>query len=167
MASDIGPDDSRSSFEPFILSDAYGERGKVRWMAVVRIICWILVTVLPLRLVVGWMDAVRIIFWILVTVFPLRLVVCAIILLFYYLVCKVCTLFQAPNEQENYANLRGWRRTVIVNVGKFLSRVFLFLLGFYWIKVIDLPADATANSSDEVLSLCSSIRTSPVLFNEL
>ncbi|KAI5082127.1 hypothetical protein GOP47_0001870 [Adiantum capillus-veneris] len=37
--------------------------------------------------------------------------------------------------QESYAQLTGVRRFVIVKLGQFLSRIVLFVLGFYWIKV--------------------------------
>ena len=46
-------------------------------------------------------------------------------------------MFSDPNreeEQENYANMRGWRRAVIVQSGKFLARCMLFVLGFYSIE---------------------------------
>jgi lysophosphatidylcholine acyltransferase/lyso-PAF acetyltransferase len=54
----------------------------------------------------------------------------------YYVICRVCTLFSTPNredEQEDYAHMGGWRRNVIVWCGKALSRVMLFVFGFYWI----------------------------------
>ena len=76
----------------------------------------------------------------LVTLVPIRLVVAFTILVVYYLICRVCTLFSAPNregedEQEDYAHMGGWRRAVIVQCGRFLSRALLFTLGFYWINV--------------------------------
>lgn len=72
-----------------------------------------------------------------VTLVPLRVVLATTILVLYYLICKVCTLFSAPNredEQEDYAHLRGWRRAVIVFSGRLLSRLVLFVFGFYWIS---------------------------------
>ena len=73
------------------------------------------------------------------TLVPIRFVVTFTILVLYYLICRVCTLFSAPNregedEQEDYAHIRGWRRVVIVQCGRFLSRAMLFTLGFYWIS---------------------------------
>ncbi|KAL6995652.1 Lysophospholipid acyltransferase lpeat1, variant 2 [Sarracenia purpurea var. burkii] len=71
------------------------------------------------------------------TLVPIRVALGLAILVSYYLICRVCTLFLAPNredEQEDYAHMGGWRRTVIVQLGKFLSRAMLFVLGFYWIK---------------------------------
>ncbi|KAJ0978582.1 hypothetical protein J5N97_014056 [Dioscorea zingiberensis] len=68
---------------------------------------------------------------------PIRLVVGMLILVLYYLVCRICTLFSAPNrdgEQEDYSHMSGWRREVVVNCGRFLSRAMLFTLGFYWIS---------------------------------
>ncbi|KAI5082129.1 hypothetical protein GOP47_0001872 [Adiantum capillus-veneris] len=37
--------------------------------------------------------------------------------------------------QESYTQLTGVQRFVIVKLGQFLSRIVLFVLGFYWIKV--------------------------------
>ncbi|THG16056.1 hypothetical protein TEA_005591 [Camellia sinensis var. sinensis] len=74
----------------------------------------------------------------LLTLVPIRVVVSLTILVVYYLICRVCTLFSAPNreeeDQEDYAHMGGWRRAVIVRSGRFLARVMLFVLGFYWIN---------------------------------
>lgn len=75
---------------------------------------------------------------------PLRLAIGMAMLVIYYLICRVCTLFSAPNrsseeeeedqeQQEDYAHMGGWRREIIVRSGRFLSRALLFTLGFYWI----------------------------------
>ncbi|KAI3807290.1 hypothetical protein L1987_23216 [Smallanthus sonchifolius] len=43
----------------------------------------------------------------------------------------------APNreeEQEDYAHMGGWRRSVMYWSGRVLSRVMLFAFGFYWIQ---------------------------------
>ncbi|RDX63713.1 Lysophospholipid acyltransferase LPEAT1, partial [Mucuna pruriens] len=72
----------------------------------------------------------------LVTLLPIRVVLAFTVLVFYYLICRVFTLFSAPNreeEQEDYAHMSGWRRTVIVSCGRALSRFMLFIFGFYWI----------------------------------
>ncbi|KAH0876278.1 hypothetical protein HID58_073640 [Brassica napus] len=79
-----------------------------------------------------------------VTLVPVRFILAMTILLLYYLVCRVFTLFSSPYRggeeeeeeevvQEDYAHMGGWRRTVIVRCGRFLSRVLLFVFGFYWI----------------------------------
>ncbi|CAN7130731.1 unnamed protein product [Brassica rapa subsp. narinosa] len=77
-----------------------------------------------------------------VTLVPVRFVLAMTILLLYYLICRVFTLFSSPHReeeeeeevvQEDYAHMGGWRRTVIVRCGRFLSRVLLFVFGFYWI----------------------------------
>lgn len=93
-----------------------------------------------------------------VTLVPIRLLVGMTVLVVYYLICRVCTLFLAPNreegqdqdqepEQEDYAHMGGWRRAVIVACGRFLSRVMLFVFGFYWIKETYRILDS--KSSDE------------------
>ncbi|KAL0725900.1 hypothetical protein Bca4012_040499 [Brassica carinata] len=80
-----------------------------------------------------------------VTLVPVRFILAMSILVLYYLVCRVFTLFSAPyrgaeegeeeeeDVQEDYAHMGGWRRSVIVGCGRFLSRVLLFVFGFYWI----------------------------------
>ena len=77
-----------------------------------------------------------------VTLVPVRFILAMTILLLYYLVCRVFTLFSSPHReeeeeeevvQEDYAHMGGWRRSVIVGCGRFLSRVLLFVFGFYWI----------------------------------
>ncbi|CAI9116689.1 OLC1v1017904C2 [Oldenlandia corymbosa var. corymbosa] len=73
----------------------------------------------------------------LVTLVPVRVVLGMTVLVVYYLICRICTAFLAPNredEQEDYAHMGGWRRAVIVHCGRFLSRAMLFVFGFYWIS---------------------------------
>lgn len=58
------------------------------------------------------------------TLVPIRFVLALIILVVYYIICRVCTLFSAPNrdeeeEQEDFAHMGGWRRAVIVWWGRF------------------------------------------------
>lgn len=72
----------------------------------------------------------------LVTLLPLRIVFGMSLVVVYYMICRICTMFSAPNqeeEEEGYAHLGGWRRAVIVRSGRFLSRSLLFVVGFYWI----------------------------------
>ncbi|XWS25729.1 hypothetical protein CRYUN_Cryun27aG0092600 [Craigia yunnanensis] len=87
----------------------------------------------------------------LVTLLPLRIVLGMTVLVVYYLICRICTLFSAPNqeeeEQEDYAHLGGWRRAVIVRSGRFLSRSLLFLVGFYWIKETHKDSSNTEENS--------------------
>ncbi|PSR99709.1 Lysophospholipid acyltransferase [Actinidia chinensis var. chinensis] len=94
-----------------------------------------------------------------VTLVPIRVVVGMAILVLYYVICRVCTLFSAPNQeedQEDYAHMGGWRRAVIVQVGKFLSRVMLFVLGFYWINETyrDPDVDGKFNTEAESKDQC-------------
>lgn len=87
----------------------------------------------------------------LIIVLPIRLVTGFIVLLTYYLICRLCTLFSAPNrenDQEDYSHMSGVRRTIIVLSGRFLSRALLFCLGFYWIKETRrIPDPATQSQS--------------------
>lgn len=98
-----------------------------------------------------------------VTLVPIRFVLAMSILVLYYLVCRVFTLFSSPYRgaeeeeeegggvvQEDYAHMGGWRRSVIVGSGRFLSRVLLFVFGFYWIPE-SCPDPETTSS--EVLKL--------------
>ncbi|KAK9073318.1 hypothetical protein SSX86_007642 [Deinandra increscens subsp. villosa] len=81
----------------------------------------------------------------LVTLLPLRVILATSVVVLYYLICRVCTLFMAPNredEQEDYAHLGGWRRSVLYWSGRVLSRVMLFAFGFYWIS----ESDASVNN---------------------
>ncbi|KAM1617300.1 hypothetical protein TB2_015940 [Malus domestica] len=74
----------------------------------------------------------------LVTLVPIRVVLATTVLVLYYLICRICTLFKVPNrdeqEQEDYAHMGGWRGAVIVQCGRALSRVMLVVFGFYWIS---------------------------------
>ncbi|KAJ6849052.1 putative lysophospholipid acyltransferase LPEAT1 isoform X1 [Iris pallida] len=73
----------------------------------------------------------------LVALVPIRLVSATLVLVLYYLICRLCTLFSAPNRedgQEDYAHMVGWRRKAVVRSGRFLGRVMLFCFGFYWIR---------------------------------
>ncbi|KAL8087743.1 hypothetical protein AgCh_037776 [Apium graveolens] len=74
----------------------------------------------------------------LITLLPLRVALSLAILVLYYLICRVCTLFSKPSgdddEQEDYAHMGGWRQRVVVKSGMFLSRALLFVIGFYSIS---------------------------------
>ncbi|XAR61792.1 Plasmalogen synthase [Bertholletia excelsa] len=70
------------------------------------------------------------------TVVPIRVALALSVLVLYYLICRACTLFSEPNpedEEGGYAHVGGWRRSVIIWCGRVLSRIMLFVLGFYWI----------------------------------
>ncbi|XP_050364436.1 lysophospholipid acyltransferase LPEAT1 isoform X2 [Argentina anserina] len=90
-----------------------------------------------------------------VTLVPIRVVVIMTLLVFYYLICRICTLGLSPNrdedegEQEDYAHMGGWRRAVIVWCGRSLSRVMLFVLGFYWISETYRIPDSAEQSKPE------------------
>ncbi|VVB11551.1 unnamed protein product [Arabis nemorensis] len=98
-----------------------------------------------------------------VTLVPVRFILAMSILLLYYLICRVFTLFSAPYRgaeeeedesgvvfQEDYAHMGGWRRTVIVRCGRFLSRVLLFVFGFYWIH--ESRRDSAMDSNSKTTS---------------
>lgn len=94
----------------------------------------------------------------LVTLVPIRTLLAITVLLVYYAICRICTLFSAPNrdeeeEQEDFAHMGGWRRAVIVWCGRFLSRVMLFVFGFYWIKetyrILEPPQDEGKDQSED------------------
>lgn len=97
-----------------------------------------------------------------VTLVPVRFVLAMSILVLYYLVCRVFTLFSSPYRgaeeeeeegggvvQEDYAHMGGWRRTVIVGSGRFLSRVLLFVFGFYWIPESCPDPETTSSEEDD------------------
>ncbi|XP_028552621.1 lysophospholipid acyltransferase LPEAT1 isoform X2 [Dendrobium catenatum] len=99
----------------FVRKDAYGIMGRGELPTVEKVLLGIAV----------------------VTLVPIRLAVGIFILVLYYVICRFCTLFLAPNrndEQEDYAHMTGWRRDVVVRCGRFLSRAMLFNFGFYWIE---------------------------------
>ncbi|XP_010532073.1 PREDICTED: lysophospholipid acyltransferase LPEAT1-like isoform X2 [Tarenaya hassleriana] len=99
-----------------------------------------------------------------VTLVPLRFLLVMSVLFMYYSICRVCTMFSAPNReaeeeeeeeegvvvQEDYAHLGGWKRAVIVRCGRFLSRVLLFVFGFYWIH--ESYRDSTMDSKPKTTS---------------
>ncbi|KAI3953054.1 hypothetical protein MKW92_045716 [Papaver armeniacum] len=78
----------------------------------------------------------------LVSIVPIRIIIGMNLLFLYYFICRFCTMFSIPNrdededeeEQEDYAHMVGWRRSIIVNSGRFLARVMLFNMGVYWIS---------------------------------
>ncbi|KAF3517159.1 hypothetical protein DY000_02064340 [Brassica cretica] len=99
-----------------------------------------------------------------VTLVPVRFILAMSILLLYYLICRVFTLFSSPYRggeeeeeeeevvQEDYAHMGGWRRSVIVGCGRFLSRVLLFVFGFYWIpESCPDPETTSSEGTFEVL----------------
>ncbi|XP_010472847.1 PREDICTED: lysophospholipid acyltransferase LPEAT1 isoform X2 [Camelina sativa] len=101
-----------------------------------------------------------------VTLVPLRFLLSMSLLLLYYLICRLFTLFSAPYRgaeeeeeeggvvvQEDYAHMRGWKRTVIVSCGRFLSRVLLFVFGFYWIHETRLDRDSLMDPNPKTTSV--------------
>ncbi|KAL9265366.1 Lysophospholipid acyltransferase LPEAT1-like protein [Drosera capensis] len=84
-----------------------------------------------------------------VTLLPIRVFAAIAILVVYYVICRVCTLFVGNGEEEDYGRLRGVRRDVIVASGRFLSRLMLFVFGFHWIPVTDRGVDDREKSGDE------------------
>lgn len=120
-------------FAPYVRNDVYGIMGRGE---------------LPLaeKVLIGFA---------MVTLVPIRVVLAMSILIVYYLICRICTLFSVPNrdeEQEDYAHMGGWRRAVIVATGRFLSRLMLFVFGFCWIsETYRIPDAQEKSSSTEVI----------------
>jgi lysophosphatidylcholine acyltransferase/lyso-PAF acetyltransferase len=85
-------------------------------------------------------EAARLVFAAVVLV-PLRVVAGVLVLVVYYLVCRVCTLRveeeREGGEGDGYARLDGWRRAGVVRCGRALARAMLFVFGFYWIREYD------------------------------
>ncbi|KAK1436549.1 hypothetical protein QVD17_02330 [Tagetes erecta] len=87
-----------------------------------------------------------------VTLLPLRVALATLVVVLYYCICRVCTLFMAPNredEQEDYAHMGGWRRSVMYWSGRLLSRVMLFAFGFYWITTLDATINNQVDFDDQ------------------
>ncbi|KAF9668653.1 hypothetical protein SADUNF_Sadunf14G0026000 [Salix dunnii] len=129
-------EDLEKKFAAYVRNDVYGPMGRGELPIVEKVLLGIAV----------------------VTLVPIRFVLALIILVMYYIICRLCTLFSAPNrdeeeDQEDFAHMGGWRRAVIVWCGRFLSRMLLFVLGFYWISVsyrdIDLPDQNKSSSQNE------------------
>ncbi|KAK4274765.1 hypothetical protein QN277_017944 [Acacia crassicarpa] len=116
--SSVSPDslqEQENRFAPYFRRDVYGPKGRG-----------------PLPMKEKLLLALA-----LFTLVPIRLGLTITILIFYYFICRLCTLFAVPHRedgQEDYAHLRWWRRCVIVGFGKVLARLILFVLGFYWIS---------------------------------
>jgi lysophosphatidylcholine acyltransferase/lyso-PAF acetyltransferase len=117
-------------YAPYARRDAYGPMG---------------------RGPVGAVEAFRLAFAAVVLI-PLRVVAGMLVLVVYYLVCRVCTLRveeeREGGEGDGYARLEGWRREGVVRCGRALARAMLFVFGFYWIPEYDCRfADAEVISS--------------------
>ncbi|GMJ15389.1 LYSOPHOSPHATIDYLETHANOLAMINE ACYLTRANSFERASE1 [Hibiscus trionum] len=127
-AADYNIQELEKKFAAYVRNDVYGAMGRGQ---------------LPLKekLLLGFA---------LVTLLPLRIIFGLTIVVVYYLICRICTLFSAPNreeEQDDYAHLGGWRRAVIVRSGRFLSRSLLFVVGFYWINETRKDSASTQENS--------------------
>lgn len=102
---DQTPTELERKYAPFIRRDVYS-RGEIPFSEI-ALLAIALFTLVPIRLTIGvWLISV------------------------YYSVCWFCTLFWDLDRHF----LVSWRREVVVRVGRFLSRVLLFVLGFYWIN---------------------------------
>ncbi|KAI3464992.1 hypothetical protein Pfo_021655 [Paulownia fortunei] len=91
----------------------------------------------------------------LVFLVPIRVVAGMTILVIYYVICRICTAFLAPNredEQEDYAHMGGWRRAVIMQSGRFLSRAMLFVFGFYRIAETNRGNEVEGQLNNETAS---------------
>ncbi|KAJ6675692.1 PHOSPHOLIPID ACYLTRANSFERASE [Salix viminalis] len=90
-------EDLEKKFAAYVRNDVYGPMGRGELPMVEKVLLGIAV----------------------VTLVPIRFVLALIILVVYYIICRLCTLFSAPNrdeeeDQEDFAHMGGWRREVIV-----------------------------------------------------
>ncbi|KAG6491327.1 hypothetical protein ZIOFF_052665 [Zingiber officinale] len=126
----ISPEELERKYAPYVRRDAYGVMGLGQLPATEKVMLGIAaVTLVPIRVVAG-----------------------VLILVLYYLICRMCTLFSPPsreNGQEDYAHMTGWRRAVVVRCGRFASRAMLFTFGFYWIKETRLSLDNEVNEFEK------------------
>lgn len=127
-------------YAPFVRYDVYGPMGRGE-------LPWVEKFLLGLALVF---------------LVPIRVVAAVNMLVLYYVICRVCTAFLAPNRedgQEDYAHMGGWRRAVIMQSGRFLSRVLLFVFGFYSISEVrrGIEIDGEFNNEVEILLLFSGL----------
>lgn len=85
----------------------------------------------------------------LVTLCPVRVILLTLLLVTFYVICKLCTLrvMASSNDegQESFAHMTGPRRTIIVRSGRFLARTMLFVFGFYYIPVTYRTPDRMRN----------------------
>ncbi|XP_073275712.1 lysophospholipid acyltransferase LPEAT1-like isoform X3 [Primulina huaijiensis] len=87
---------------------------------------------------------------------PTRVAMGMSILVLYYVICRLCTAFFYPNredDREDYAQIRGWQREVIVRSGRFLSRLLLLVFGFYSIRETSLSKDVVGQLNNEPASM--------------
>ncbi|KAM0915957.1 hypothetical protein ACQ4PT_010477 [Festuca glaucescens] len=124
-------EDLHVRYAPYARRDAYGPmgRGPLPAAQVARLV-FAAAVLLPLRLIAGMLLVVA-----------------------YYLVCRVSTLFADVGE-EGRPRLHGWRREACLGAGRALSRAMLFVFGFYWIPVCDRSVpnaeDVPENQSEEL-----------------
>lgn len=74
-----------------------------------------------------------------VTLFPLRAILCFLLLSFFYIVCLLATAFHSPvlaqgQTTATFANLRGFRRSIMTFFGRVVARALLFVMGFHFIE---------------------------------
>lgn len=89
----------------------------------------------------------------LVFLVPTRVAMGMSILVLYYVICRLCTLFCYPNredDREDYAHMRGWQRAVVARSGRFLSGLLLFVFGFYSIRETCLSKEVDEQLNNEV-----------------
>nr|GME06107.1 lysophospholipid acyltransferase LPEAT1 isoform X1 [Ipomoea batatas] len=68
----------------------------------------------------------------LVVLLPLRVVAATTFVVICNLSCRIATAFWSPSgEDDDYAHLSGWRRSIIMRASKFAGRALLFSFGFY------------------------------------
>lgn len=132
--SNLTIEEMEKKYAAFVRKDVYGPmgRGELPWVE-------------KLLLGLGLMLLV-----------PVRVMAGMTILIVYYMICRVCTACLAPNredDQEDYAHMGGWRRVVILQSGRFLSRLVLFVFGFYWISESSVGIEVDGEFNSEVYFL--------------
>ncbi|KAL5704841.1 hypothetical protein ACHQM5_023212 [Ranunculus cassubicifolius] len=135
-------------YAPYVRKDVYGTMGRGELPLTEKLLVGIaMVTILPIRVVFG-----------------------LVILILYYLICRLLTIRITPNQedgQEDYAHMVGWRRGFIVQCGRYLSRAMFFVMGFYWTNETDRSIASSENKTESKEQSDESERPGVVISNHV